>query len=232
MHCSGNLQLRGGHLFAVQVIAPKRSTSVLRYIHSGIETVTEIATNKGPGIGATKPESTQKKKRRKKNKFKARKRQTSEKQKNKNKHEKGNQDIVAALTQAIKDDHWPDIMHYSTLHPEHLKGWHPDESEWLADHRMSMALSGMSKEKLKSICDSHGVLSVEKLAKVWAKKHLDQVDYVPGVDYDQDLLAWDIPWPAGPNKPPEPWTFEMNGMTLVKERKKTDESSDDDQLSK
>ncbi|KAG8694075.1 hypothetical protein FRC11_002441, partial [Ceratobasidium sp. 423] len=138
----------------------------------------------------TQPESKKKKKKKKK-KTQGEKDESGKEQNSGGGSKPRNEHIVAALVQAIKEDYWPDIIYYSTLHPQHLQGWHPDESEWLAGHRMSIALSELPEGKLDSICDSNGVLAVEKLAKIWAKKRLDQIDYIPGIDYDKDLLAAD-----------------------------------------
>ncbi|CAE6503009.1 unnamed protein product [Rhizoctonia solani] len=107
----------------------------------------------------------------------------------------GNEHIVAALVEAINKDYWPDIIYYSTLHPEHLS----------SDHQ-------------------------ESWTQYVTAKRLDQVDHIPGIDYDEELLANDIPWPTGPNKPKEPWTFELNDVTLTMKSKKneSDGSNKDD----
>ncbi|CAE6466887.1 unnamed protein product [Rhizoctonia solani] len=66
--------------------------------------------NKGKGKG---------KKKKKKSQAKGDK---SEKQKSRSEHEEGNEHIVTALIEAINKDYWPDIIYYSTLHPQHLQG--------------------------------------------------------------------------------------------------------------
>ncbi|CEL63480.1 hypothetical protein RSOLAG1IB_10797 [Rhizoctonia solani AG-1 IB] len=120
------------------------------------------------------------------------------KSKAKKKSNTGNEHIVAALAKAINEDDWPNIIRYSTLDPQNLEWWHPDDSEWLAGNRMGIALSVLTKNQWKQVLNSKGIVSTHKLAQVLAKKHMGQIDYLPNLDDPDEIQFykdWGLPLP-------------------------------------
>ncbi|CAE6451689.1 unnamed protein product [Rhizoctonia solani] len=168
-----------------------------------------LPSNRGPSVGTLKTgrdsgDSAEERKKDKnekdsKNEDKS-KVKRKKKFKGKNKPNKGNKHIVAALAGAINKDDWPNISRHSTLDPQNLEGWHPDESEWLAGHRLGMALSVLTENQWDRVQDSEGVISTQKLAQVLAKKHMGQVDHLPDLDDPEEIQFyknWGSPLPFG-----------------------------------
>ncbi|CAE6519066.1 unnamed protein product [Rhizoctonia solani] len=123
-----------------------------------------------------------------KEKEKTNKASKSKKEKKKKKKKEEQERIIAALAEAIEKDDWPNIIRHSTLNPQLLDGWHPDEgeSDWLAAHRMSEALGAIPEEEWGDI-QENGIISTQKLARVIARKHMGEVTYLPEVEDEEEM---------------------------------------------
>lgn len=77
-------------------------------------------------------------------------------------------EIIQSLLEA---DLWGPLVENFELDPELANGWYPNESEWMAGHRMGLLMSTFSKRELrKSGAVKDGVVSMKEFAELLAKR--------------------------------------------------------------